>query len=142
MPLRVKDHGDDDKAAVLSAELAGFTPRQVRAYLTTPKLLTTWWAEEAETDPRPGGGFVLRWTTPGYTLRGTYARVDDEVVAFTWKFAHEKFPERRVVWALDGDEDGTTVTIRHEFGRPAERQEYVEGWQHFLNTLSMRPPAG
>ena len=114
-------------------------PASALRYLTDAELLTEWWPDEAETDPRVGGTYRLHWSRPGVTLRGEYRTVDQQArLAFTWVWDHEDLPARLVVIDLtEASDGGTDLLIDHEAETAQEREDYEAGWSHFLGRLSL-----
>jgi uncharacterized protein YndB with AHSA1/START domain len=117
------------------------TPNAIFAYWTDPALLTTWWPDHAETDPRPGGTFVLSWPKMDWHLRGEYTAVEPGVrLAFTWRWDHEPGrPARTVEVLFDPVGDlGTQLTVTHGVYAEQDREErdgHLEGWTYFLTRL-------
>ena len=117
------------------------TPDELFAYWTAPVLLTQWWPEQADTDPRPGGSYHLAWPKMGWHLRGEYTAVEPgRRLAFTWRWDHEPDkPTRTVEVLLDPIGDlGTQLTVTHTTYTPADREErdgHLEGWTYFLTRL-------
>lgn len=137
----------DSTPAVLRlvAVLPARTPRQAYLQATEPSWITRWWAQEAETDVRPGGDYTFSWPAMGWTLRGTYTVVDaPDRLAFTWNWDHEPdVPERTVTMTFTPDGDDTRLLLTHgTYGADdaEERQGHVDGWKHFLGKLAeLRP---
>jgi uncharacterized protein YndB with AHSA1/START domain len=134
------------------AETADFIPGELFSYWTEPVLLTLWWPQEAEVDPRPGGSYHFSWPVMGWHLRGAYlAFRPGAELSFTWKWDHEPGEPQRTVTVrfepLPGR--GTRMTVTHgEYDYPREtqaRQEHLDGWLLFLENLLKvkgdRPPA-
>lgn len=119
---------------VLEIDVAG-SPGIVFDHFTKPELVSKWWAEVADIDL--DSVFHFSWPSYGDThLRGAYLRVEaPRRLTFTWSFDHEDFAERRVDVALTESQGGTRVLISHEAETEQERQNYLDGWTFFLQTL-------
>lgn len=134
---------------LLRGEFPGFTPLLLFEHWTTPVLITKWWAEAAEIDPRPEGKYRLSFNGGKQHLRGKYTDVQPgEALAFTWKWEHEPaMPEREVVLNFTAQDKGALLTLwQGTYGATEpelqERQSHVEGWQHFLNRLEQMAVGG
>jgi uncharacterized protein YndB with AHSA1/START domain len=115
-------------------------PERVFRALTNADELARWWVSSAETDPRTGGDYVLRFefedAARNHTFSGRYEQVDDnERVRYPW---NGEFGETTVEFALRPGDGGTELRLLH-FGWSDEanedRQMYDQGWRFFLDNL-------
>ena len=110
--------------------------------LVDAESLTKWWAQEATTEPQPGGTYHLSWPAIGRDLRGVYVGYEPPTrLAMTWRWDQEPdLPERRVVFTVRERAGGSRLRVEHgTYGEgPAEaedRQGHIDGWLHFLDRL-------
>jgi uncharacterized protein YndB with AHSA1/START domain len=116
------------------------TPERVFGALTDAGELALWWTSSAETDPRTGGDYVLRFEfedeARNHTYSGRYEQVvPGERIRFPWKGA---MGETTVEFGLRSNDGGTEVRLVHSgwSDRAAEsRQMHDEGWRFFLDNL-------
>lgn len=134
--------GTDTGTLVLTGEFPA-SPETVFRHWTEPGLVTKWWAQQAEVEPRTGGAYLFSWPQMDWRLRGRYTTFDpNQRLVFTWAWDHEPdTPERQVEVRFDPAGDGTRLTITHgPYGMSAseqqDRQGHLEGWQHFSSQLS------
>jgi uncharacterized protein YndB with AHSA1/START domain len=119
---------------------------QVFAAWTDPDVLKRWWKGApdfetplAEVDPRAGGAYRLKMTTPAgevHSVHGEYTEVrPPERLAFTW--AWEGLPGvSQVVVDFIEDGGGTEVVIVHTGLAEAEsRGQHEQGWNAVLASL-------
>ena len=117
------------------------TPDDLSAYWTDPALLSQWWPDQADTDPRPGGTYHFAWPRMDWHLRGEYTAVEPgRLLAFTWRWDHEPDrPTRTVEVLFDPVGDlGTQLTVTHGTYAETDREErdgHLEGWTYFLTRL-------
>lgn len=127
---------------VVEGEYPDITPEALFQYWIDPGLLTYWWPEKAEVDPREGGSYVLSWLTMDWRLHGTYTAFEPgRRLAFTWKWGHEPdTPVRHVEVALEPSGDSASMTISHGPYTQSEtdqedRMGHLDGWQFFCGRL-------
>jgi uncharacterized protein YndB with AHSA1/START domain len=115
-------------------------PDRVFGALTDAGELAHWWASSAETDPRTGGDYVLRFEFEDEARNHTYSGQYEEVtvgerIRFPW---NGSFGETMVEFALRPSEAGTEVRLLHS-GWSDEaadtREAHVQGWRFFLDNL-------
>ena len=111
----------NDKLVVVG-DILSAAPDVLFAYWTQPDLIRKWWPQEAEIDPRPGGGYHFSWPQRNWHLRGNYTAFEP---------------------LTDG---GTRITLTHNhFSDSAEGQEmrlsHLEGWEYFIGKLQDLKPA-
>lgn len=115
-------------------------PERVFRALTDADDLARWWASTAESDPRTGGDFVLRFEfdqeAQNHTYAGRYELVaPGERVRYPWNGA---FGDTTVDWALRPRDGGTEVRLTHSgwSEEAAEaREAHDQGWRFFLDNL-------
>jgi uncharacterized protein YndB with AHSA1/START domain len=113
-------------------------PHVVFHYFTDPALASTWIADSADLDARPGGVFSV--DVRGNPARGTYVEVDPpHRVVFTWGVEGEAdMPPGstmvEVVLVADGVD--TVVTLTHHDLPESFRASHQEGWPEFLGLLA------
>jgi uncharacterized protein YndB with AHSA1/START domain len=118
----------------------GAPPARIFRALTEADELARWWVSSAETDPRPGGDFVLRFEfkdeARNHTFSGQYEDVvADEVVRYPW---NGEFGQTTVEFALQPSAGGTELRLLNSgwTEEAAETQRvYEEGWRFFLDNL-------
>lgn len=127
---------------VVRSEYPGMTPEALFRYWIDLALLTQWWPEEAEVDPREGGSYVFSWPKMDWRLRGVYTAFEPgRRLTFTWKWDHEPdTPARHVDVALAPSGGGASMTISHGPYSQSEtdqkdREGHLEGWQFFCGRL-------
>ena len=120
-------------------------PEKVYDAWTDPMKVARWWGPSghaqtlrADVDARVGGRFrIVFRTTDGedHDVSGVYREVvPAEKLVFTW--AWRTMPEREslVTVALEGDGDGTVLTLIHEqFFDEAARDRHAYGWAGALD---------
>jgi uncharacterized protein YndB with AHSA1/START domain len=112
-------------------------PEVVFPYFTEPALLTTWFSDRAELDPRPGGVFALHFGD--HLVDGTYVAVEPpHRVVFTWGAPTDELVptgSTTVEVRLRADGDDTVVELTHR-DLPHQRiAEHRNGWQECLGRL-------
>jgi uncharacterized protein YndB with AHSA1/START domain len=115
-------------------------PERVFRALTEADELARWFASSAESDPRVGGEYVLRFEfedeARDHVYSGRYEEVTtNERVRYPW---NGRFGETTVELGLERSGTGTDVTLTHSGWSPeAEeaRQLHDDGWRFFLDNL-------
>ena len=126
------------------------SPETVFAFFTEPDKLTRWLAEEATTDPRPGG--INHQTHSGgadnpggragpYYMRGEFIEVEPPSrVVFTWGFENPDVDidpgGSTVEVTLAPAGGGTLVRLVHRDLPEGERSSHAEGWTDRLERLA------
>ena len=98
---------------------------------------------ELKIEPAPGGTYVVRFESQGWTLRGQVLSYDPgSELSVTWAWDHQPDdPVREVKVRARPAGDGTRLEIEHgpHGDSESEKEEAVghrEGWEHFLPRLA------
>jgi len=115
------------------------------ALLTEPDRLRRWQTVSARIDLRAGGDY--RWTVvPGHTAAGTVVEVEPGrrlVLSWGWEDAADLPPGASTVTiTLEPADGGTLVRLVHEGLTDAQAAGHGEGWDHFLERLSIAGRTG
>lgn len=141
--MALADLSTDTASLFLRDEFLAASPEKLFRYWTEPALLTRWWPQVAEVEPRTGGSYAFSWPAAGWRLVGRYRAFEQgRRLAFTWRWLHEPdAPETAVALAFDATEGGgTRLTLTHgPYDESPDGQEmragHLEGWAHFLSRL-------
>jgi uncharacterized protein YndB with AHSA1/START domain len=122
-------------------------PEQVFRALTDADELVRWFPSSAESDPRTGGDFVLRFefedASRNHTYSGQYEDVTlNERVRYPW---NGRVGDTTVEFTLKPSDRGTELTLVHSgWTDEAEdtRQLHVQGWGYFLDNLDRHLTGG
>jgi uncharacterized protein YndB with AHSA1/START domain len=117
------------------------TPERVFQALTDANELPRWFPSSAESDPRTGGDYVLRFEfgdeSQNHTHAGQYQEITPgERVRYPWNGA---FGETTVEFTLRPADGGTELRLVHsEWSDEAAeaRAMHEQGWDVFLNNLA------
>ena len=113
------------------------------AFWVEPALLCTWWPAEAIVEPEVGGKYRLSWPKIGMTLHGSVLEIEHaKHLRFSWSWIEDTTDEPLFVdvWFED-IESGARLGLEHgiydgENATQSDRNEHIEGWQHFLDKLA------
>ena len=116
------------------------TRERVFRALTDAGELMQWFSSSAESDPRTGGDYVLRFEfddeSKNHTYAGRYQDVTpNERVRYPWNGG---FGKTTVEFELRPNDSGTEVVLHHSgWTEDAEeaRQLHEQGWGFFLDNL-------
>jgi uncharacterized protein YndB with AHSA1/START domain len=148
--MALADLSTDTASLILRDEFLTASPERLFRYWTEPALLTRWWPQVAEVEPRTGGSYAFSWPAAGWRLTGHYTIFEPgRRLGFTWRWAHEPdAPETVGRLAFEAMEDGgMRLTLAHgPYDESPESQEmragHLEGWTHFLGRLHEAVQAG
>ena len=122
---------------------------QIFEALTNPDELLKWWAADdkfrathVETDPRPGGKWLMRVASDRgpeastTTVRGEYRRIEPpNLLVFTWIRDEEDQPSTLVQWDLEEQGNLTVVRLTHSGLTTARLRERNNGWPLIVKLL-------
>lgn len=114
-------------------------PETVFRYFTDPARWAAWWGAGSTIDAKPGGQVYIRHPN-GIESRGEVLSVAaPERIVFSYGFVSGKpMPPgaSRVTIQLEPDDDGTRLSLLHEFDDASTRDEHVQGWRFQLSLFS------
>jgi len=115
------------------------------ALLTEPDRLRRWQTVSARIDLRAGGDY--RWTVvPGHTAAGSVMEVEPGrrlVLSWGWEDAADLPPGASTVTiTLEPADGGTLVRLVHDGLTDAQAASHGEGWDHYLERLSIAARTG
>jgi uncharacterized protein YndB with AHSA1/START domain len=117
----------------------GAAPERVFRALTDADELARWFPSSAESDPRTGGDYVLRFDfddeSRNHTYAGQYDEVTRERVRYPWNGV---FGDTTVEFTLRPSDGGTEVGLVHSgwTDQAAESRDlHDQGWRFFLDNL-------
>jgi uncharacterized protein YndB with AHSA1/START domain len=122
-------------------------PAKVFSAWTDPKKLGRWFCPPAneplvaESDARVGGRYRIVVRAPSgeeHDVSGTFREVvPDRKLVFTWAWRTTPERESLVTVELEGDGEGTLLTLTHErFYDEAARDRHQAGWGAILDRLA------
>lgn len=104
-------------------------------FFTDSKRFADWWGEGSTIEGKPGGSYLIRYPN-GLLASGKILEMNPpERIVFTYGYESGKpFPpgQSRVTVTLQELEEGTRLTLRHEFSDPSVRDEHIQGWRYQL----------
>jgi uncharacterized protein YndB with AHSA1/START domain len=104
-------------------------------FFTDPHLFADWWGEGSTIDGRTGGSVLIRYPN-GILASGKVLQIEPPGhIVFSYGYESGKpFPpgESVVDITLKEHREGTLLTLRHELGDPAVRDEHIQGWRYQL----------
>lgn len=121
-------------------------PETVFSFLVDPAKMTRWMGSMAELDPRPGGIFHVA-IVRGSTARGEYLVVEPFTrVVLTWGWEQPEMllaPGASTLEILLTPIGDTTVLRLVHRGLPEPaRDQFLQGWNHFLARLAVVAAGG
>jgi uncharacterized protein YndB with AHSA1/START domain len=108
-------------------------------YFTDSTRWAAWWGAGSTIDARPGGSIYIRHPGGAESIGEVVELSAPERIAFTYGFANGKPipPGSSVVTIrLDAEGAATKLTLTHEFGDAAARDEHIQGWRFQLSLFS------
>ncbi len=135
---------EDKNLLVMEALFEGFTPDEMFDHWTKPELLALWNADDAVSDPRPGGAYFIDYKDLGWKVSGTYkvfSRPNHLSIGWKWDHAGGVVENTVDVTFTTPETGGTLVVLRQgPFGDSEQaltlRQAVAEGWLHFGSRLA------
>lgn len=116
-------------------------PAAVFAFLTDPEKILRWMGTEAQTEPEPGGLYLVNVTGARFA-RGSFREVVPVhrlAYSFGWD-GSEAVPPGSSLVEIDLIEQpgGTTLVRMTHSGLPDEEQRasHAEGWAHYFDRLA------
>jgi len=112
------------------------TPQTVFRFFTDSARWASWWGPGSTIDPQPGGKVYIRHPNGIESLGEVVELSSPHRIVFTYGFASGKpIPpgSSRVTIRLEPDDDGTRLSLLHEFPDPSVRDEHVQGWRFQLS---------
>jgi uncharacterized protein YndB with AHSA1/START domain len=132
-------------------------PATVFAFLTDPQKIMSWMGNEATTEPRPGGLYLIKGIGDrGHIARGAFREVVPVhrlAYSFGWEGSETVPPGSSLVEIDLIEQDGGTLLRMTHSGLPNEAQcaSHNKGWAHYIGRLASvsagrdpgpdRPPA-
>ncbi|HJR19281.1 MAG TPA: SRPBCC domain-containing protein [Actinomycetota bacterium] len=123
------------------------SPETIFPFFTEPEKMLRWKGIEADLDPQPGGVYRVV-VTPRNTARGEYVTIEpNSRVVFTWGWEDPNSPVQpgtsTVEITLRPEGAKTVVRLEHrDFPSSEAATAHVEGWDHFLERLSIAAAGG
>jgi uncharacterized protein YndB with AHSA1/START domain len=116
-------------------------PATVFAYLTDPQKILSWMGLEADTDPHPGGLYLVKGIG-GNVARGAFREVVPVhrlAYSFGWENNEEVPPGSGLIEIDLIDRDGGTLLRMTHSGLPdaVTCDKHDKGWAHYLGRLSV-----
>jgi len=118
-------------------------PATVFAFLTDPRKIVSWMGTESETDPQPGGIYLLKGIGRGdRTVRGAFREVVPVhrlAYSFGWVDDEDVPPESSLIEIDLIDCDGGTLLRMVHRGLPSEKScaDHAAGWAHYFGRLAI-----
>lgn len=117
------------------------TRATVWSFFSQPARFAEWWGPGSVIEDRPGGAMLIRYPN-GETASGQVVEVvAPERIVFTYGYqaAGKSIAPgaSRVEVTLAEHPGGTLVTLRHEVGSAAIRDEHVAGWRFQLSLFAV-----
>jgi len=115
-------------------------PREaVFKYFTDSSRWAAWWGEGSTIDSRPGGRIHIKYPE-GTEVAGEVVEVrPPERIVFTYGYVSgDPIPagSSRVSIQLAEDHRATRLTLTHELGSAAARDQHIQGWRYQLSLFS------
>jgi uncharacterized protein YndB with AHSA1/START domain len=112
--------------------------------IANPQERLKWWgakgtyeSTEMESDPRPGGKWIMKGVARGhaFTCHGEYIRIErPRLLEFTWNPSWSETTESLVRFDLNETNGVTTIRVTHSGLTPAAREAH-KGWPQVLGWL-------
>ena len=123
-----------DRTIVINA------PREaVFRYFTDSSRWANWWGAGSTIDSRPGGRICIKYPE-GTEVAGEVVEVHPpERIVFTYGYVSgNPIPagSSRVTIQLAAERGATRLTLTHELGDAASRDQHIQGWRYQLSLFS------
>ena len=123
-----------DRTIVINA------PREaVFRYFTDSSRWANWWGAGSTIDSRPGGKIYIKYPE-GTEVAGEVVEVHPpERIVFTYGYVSgNPIPagSSRVTIQLAAERGATRLTLTHELGDAASRDQHIQGWRYQLSLFS------
>lgn len=123
-----------DRTIVIAA-----TPEIVFRFFTDSSRWSSWWGPGSTIEPEPGGRVYIRHPN-GIEAGGEVVEIAaPSRFVFTYGFATGTpmaLGSSRVTIRLEPDRAGTRLTLTHDVGDAAVRDEHVQGWRFQLSLFA------
>ena len=114
-------------------------PDLVFSYLVSAERMVAWMGQQADLEPRPGGGFAVDINDASF--RGQYVHVDPpRRVVVSWGLAGSAdFPPgcSQVEFTLTPTTTGTSLQVVHTGLPDTHARGHAAGWRHYLSRLQL-----
>ncbi|HEY1745942.1 MAG TPA: SRPBCC domain-containing protein [Xanthobacteraceae bacterium] len=135
---------------VVQREVQIAAPRAtVFAFLTDPERILSWLGTEAETEPHPGGIYLVKGVAgdPARVARGAFREVVPVhrlAYSFGWDAGKEVPPGSSLVEIDLAERDGGTLVRLTHSGLPnaAQCAAHDAGWGYYMNRLAVAAAGG
>lgn len=125
-------------------------PATVFAFLTDPEKILSWMGTEAETEPHPGGLYLVKGVGGRgihHAARGAFREVVPVhrlAYSFGWEDGEEVPPGSSLIEIDLVDREGGTLLRMTHSGLPNEAQcaAHAKGWAHYLGRLAIAAGGG
>lgn len=121
-------------------------PSTVFAFLTDPEKILRWMGTEADSDPHPGGIYLVNVTGKDIA-RGQFTEVIPVhrlAYSFGWEGNDEVPPGSSLIEIDLLDKEGGTLLRMTHSGLPNAQQcaNHLEGWTYYLDRLAIAAAGG
>lgn len=130
---------------VVEMDVPGISSGDLLAWFVDARLINRWWGTDAIVEPRGGGRYLVEWSGPNWTMRGSVAALTGDTLVYSWTWDHESDQvPRTVVVHVEDVPEGARVTLSHgpyRDGSPGDpeaatdRSGHLDGWSYFLPQL-------
>jgi uncharacterized protein YndB with AHSA1/START domain len=123
-------------------------PATVFAFLTDPEKILSWMGSEVETEPHPGGLYLVKGVRDRANVaRGTFREVVPVhrlAYSFGWEGREEVPPGSSLIEVDLIERDGGTLLRMTHSGLPnaAQCASHDRGWAHYLGRLGIAAAGG
>jgi len=122
-------------------------PATVFAFLTDPEKILSWMGAGVETEPRPGGLYLIKNVGGPKTARGAFREVIPVhrlAYSFGWDGSEQVPPGSSLVEIDLEDRDGGTFVRMTHSGLPSQEQcdYHASGWAHYFARLAIAAAGG